>query len=864
MALLLVSVYLGHQNHPIGTIQNPIAENINTNNEPVSSVAEIPFLPGQTMVELSETDLEFHDNRGLLNFALSKYSTPVDLPPMTSIVATYWWADALYHADYGRFVVYKTLITEYFMTHYRTDTRSFSDHLDFTPFENFEGANLLSQAYSTEIVDWMVIAQLGQTGGLYSEFTAVDRNVWIDQILGGINFDGGFGSLHSPNSTLVETYFALGALDALLEGNLSSIDTGAITDFVINSQRTSSVYSHFYGPFCEYSTDEYFGWEYLWASWLGWEMLHILNATDQADKDLYIEFINDTSIYNEDQNCFRFHPNTNIDIFTPFGTVIIQNTISLMGAEDQFPQYWDNIEALENATYYSISGNIEGKNYWFYQSDSSSEDLFVQAMTYRYFSTISGNYSWQTNITDSNSLLDTLESFWSTGGGASFNLDPLSVETQAQYYLVQNTDMHRNEVLDWVVDLAGLDHFHVDQPNYLWFPYPQNNLDPLKVGYYCTQLLNRYDLWSDFKQTMENLDYNADILMWEYTKWFSDQFTEDWEGSISTLSYEGNLEHTWWLLGSQAAFISQNETLDFSYFYNSSEISNITRMIGAIYNFDGYFDDPYLGNFAKSTVIALRTYNLLDVQIGALLSIQAYFEEHLFLTLDPSPEELYWMLELVDLFEFPLYMDNPVINHSSVRDWCYGVINSPVIEFHLYQSLALLQNNPQKFLIYNNPLVEECIYGEIHTIEVQIASVFSLLQVSDMKINGESDVSQFLLFYVCETAPAFDPDHPEYTYDRIEFIYEGKTFWGEIPVTMVLEWSYVVIVEEETVTLQLNMVNDATQYLLPRLLVKEGDTPLFSVETAEFQIASNLGMTNFTWNIGDISSGNYTLIWEFG
>ncbi|TFH29018.1 MAG: hypothetical protein E4G98_04525, partial [Promethearchaeota archaeon] len=864
MILFLAAPFLSRQPSPGPVNQIPPAKIPPIADLPAASVIEIPFLPGQTVIEQTQTELTFYDNRGLMGTALSKYSVPVELPPMTSIVATYWWADALRHADAFEFALYKDRLTAYFLSNYRPTTRSFSDHLDFTPFEDKEGSILLTQAYSADIVNWMVIAQLGQTGGLYSKFTTVDRNAWITQILAAKNMDGGFGSLHSPFSTLVETYFALGALDALLSGDFSSIETESIVEFIVSRQRTSSAFPYFYGPFSEFSTDEYLGWEYLWASWLGWEMLDLLDATDQADADLYLSFINGTSIYNENQACFRYYYGGNAAIFTPLGTALIQNTISLLGAEDQFPQYCSNVEALENATYYAISKNTEGWNYWVPKSDFSSEDLFVQAMTYRYFAAISDSYSWQINITESGSLLNTLKEFWSPGGGVSFTLDSVSVETQAQYYLVQNTDIHRTEVLNWVVSLACSDHFQVDQPTYLWFPYPSNNLDPLKVGFYCTQLINRYDLWDDFTQSMEAIEQDANILMWDYTLWFTDQFTEDWKGSISTLSHEGNLEHTWWLLESQSMFIAQNESLTFDNLYNITEISNILQMVRDDYQEGGYFADLFLGNPAQSTFIALRIYELLGMQSTVLAEVRDYWEINLWINPNPTPEELYWNLILGDLFDFPLYLDNPAINNPSVRTWCYAIINSPVIEYYLYQSLLLLQENSQRFVIYIDPQPEECVYGDIHALILRIASPSTLLQVTDTTINGEPDVSQTQLYYNCETIPLFDPDHPDYILDRFEFTHNGETYGCDIPVEMNLEWSYLVTENEGQVRIELTMVDDAAQFLIPRLLIKDGTTPLFWVETAELQILMGSTTTTITWSIRDIPSGSYLFTWDFG
>ena len=113
---------------------------------------------------------------------------------------------------------------------------------------------------------------------------------------------------------------------------------------------------------------------------------------------------------------------------------------------------------------------------------------------------------------------------------------------------------------------------------------------------------------------------------------------------MSALSNEGNLVHTWWLLEIQGSFITQNSSVEISYFYSSSEISNILQGVDSIYHSDGYFDDPFLGDIAQSTAIALRIYDLLNRQISELLVIHGYWEEMIFSILDPNPEELYWML----------------------------------------------------------------------------------------------------------------------------------------------------------------------------------------------------------------------------
>ncbi|MHA1522578.1 MAG: hypothetical protein ACTSRK_20610, partial [Promethearchaeota archaeon] len=98
----LVAPYLGGS-QPIISTNNNIVPQIDISS---ASITEIPFIPNKTVVELSQTNLSFYDNRGLLDTALSKYASEVELPPMTSLVATYWWADALRHADAYQFAVF--------------------------------------------------------------------------------------------------------------------------------------------------------------------------------------------------------------------------------------------------------------------------------------------------------------------------------------------------------------------------------------------------------------------------------------------------------------------------------------------------------------------------------------------------------------------------------------------------------------------------------------------------------------------------------------------------------------------------------------------------------------------------------------
>ena len=103
--------------------------------------------------------------------------------------------------------------------------RPLIDQFDFCP-------------YTPQVLEQCALITLGDLG-LLTEFSTSQLNTWILEIWGEQQADGGFGTCFTPNSTIVETFFAINALKDLysaFNANMPNFMINAVNGFLLAHQ----------------------------------------------------------------------------------------------------------------------------------------------------------------------------------------------------------------------------------------------------------------------------------------------------------------------------------------------------------------------------------------------------------------------------------------------------------------------------------------------------------------------------------------------------------------------------------------------------------------------------------------------------
>ncbi|MHA1887165.1 MAG: prenyltransferase/squalene oxidase repeat-containing protein, partial [Promethearchaeota archaeon] len=404
------------------SIEPPGLETITSEYKDLSSSAPISAYPQSDNIifqSLPNPDL-MNNTEFIENFYkyIRNESIIYDRPP--SIIATYFIVSILDSIDSQLLSTYSMKIKEYMHNHYNTETEMFEENINYTYYnEHFnDGKKLLLAPYTPEITHEMALVVLEKCNGL-SEYSGTQISRWNSKIWSNQNFDGGFGSLHAPNSTLLETYYAIEGLLALNDYDnsiFSAFQKNAIGSFIESRQRSSSE-PFGVGAFGEYSADTFIGWEFFYASWLALNTLDMIGDDFSGVKDDFINFILDNSLNNPTTHCFyaQWNDRATPDIITYYGTAILGDCIRILGEENRFPDLADSQTTLISANPIEKTGADSEYNYFYHKSDVLADDLFSQYLIVNYLSKVG---LW--NMVDEQKYISYYESFLTENGAASY------------------------------------------------------------------------------------------------------------------------------------------------------------------------------------------------------------------------------------------------------------------------------------------------------------------------------------------------------------------------------------------------------------------------------------------------------------
>jgi len=305
----------------------------------------------------------------------------------TSIPATYFSAMTLYNMGDPAFTTMIPELIDYLMGNYNPISLRFIDVINYTYYENNEGIELLHAPYSPEISHYMAIILLARCEELQNQFSVEDLDAFKLGIWNTQNADGGFGTLHNPNSTLLETYFSVYALAAIanfVPGYLFPMQILALQQFLRECQTND----FFTGPFNEFNSGENFGWTTFLASWLALNTLELIGGDPSVYRGDFVSFWQSYELYNAETHCFygSFNERIQPDIIYFYGTAIVGDCIRILEVENEFPDLPQADNVLLNGTHYNQNQILSGPNYFKITSSIPIDDLWIQFLVTHYLS----------------------------------------------------------------------------------------------------------------------------------------------------------------------------------------------------------------------------------------------------------------------------------------------------------------------------------------------------------------------------------------------------------------------------------------------------------------------------------------------
>nr|WP_147664624.1 hypothetical protein [Candidatus Prometheoarchaeum syntrophicum]QEE17739.1 hypothetical protein DSAG12_03577 [Candidatus Prometheoarchaeum syntrophicum] len=877
----LESVYFQPQ-----TSEFPQSHNKGTDiqyNVPITSDSSVENIIFQ---DLPNTDLL--DNTEIINNFynyLEDDTIIYDRPP--SIIATYFIVSMLASIDPTLLLPKTDKILDFLVTRFNPATEKFEENVNYTYYNQLynDGKDLLLAPYTPEITHEMALVVLAKCNKL-STFSSAQITNWITEIWSHQNIDGGFGTLYSPNSTLLETYYAIESLLALNNLNpdvFPSIQKNAIQSFIASRQRTGDWATVGIGAFGEYSEDLMLGWEFFYASWLALNSIEMIEGDVSTVKDDFISFLLDSNLNNPSTHCFygQWNDKASPDIITYYGTAILGDCIRIVEAEPQFPDIYNAQSTLISANLIENTGLDLEYNYFYWASDVPGDDLFSQFLIVKYLTNLE---VW--NLVDDQEFLNYYLSFLTEIGGGTYisNIWNSSKGDYLKFNALKYSGINESQVYDIIMsrkfatyfgDLRNISSNPQDQSYKMLLHWNEWAYYPIATNYFSLQLLEEYDLLDDFS-TEVGSEY-TDFIWWIHGKLTPEgYFSNSPEYMVS-----GNLESTYYALESQKILLDYDPTLDILDYYTLQERNSVLLYCEQFIEEDSNFwfvncsdslENHQLGRFQS-----LKYVVSIEEILGGNGVDYAKLEQYLVLVYETQwdtlkVQEKSDMLYLLDKIASSYSSLSEKISHEQIRTQILYIISQDHYPENEVDFIAPLLKDSTVMVYMEIPA--NLIIDESYTYLAQFSSVASLISVENISISDYNN--NFNNWYSwgsmvgCEVIPRFHESTP-YSWDVfLEFGYRGNNYSYPFSVDLSIPFSSNV----ET--------NYVGSYIITSLSVESPDSLISVLEPELFvydfdsNLVGHYHMSNMTTIPGleEISfeceiveqlhdTFNYTLIWEF-
>jgi prenyltransferase beta subunit len=812
----------------------------------------------------------------------------------TSIPATYFSAMTLYNMGDPAFTAMIPELVDYLMSLYNPGSLRFIDGINYTYYETNEGIELLHSPYSPEISHYMAIILLARCGELKNQFSLEDLDAFTLGIWNTQNADGGFGVLHDPNSTLLETYFSVYVLAAIanfIPGFLFPVQILALQQFLRERQTNDYVT----GPFNEFNSGGNFGWTAFLASWLALNTVELMGGDPGEYREDFVAFWQSYDLYNTETHCFygSFNERIQPDITYFYGTAIVGDCIRIMEVEDEFPDLPQADNVLLNGTHYNQNQILSGPNYFEITSSLPIDDLWIQFLVTHYLSNRGkidllkdGNDNYQ-------GLSEFMQSHFAEGGASALSQWETSAKFDHDYYssraILSALPIDTEELFASIMmkRAESQDHFltyRTFETRYLE-PAIEPFYNPVASSYHVISLLERFDLLMPFyvEVGMEYLDYE---------RWFVSQLSPVGYFYDNSRWYSGNLESTYMALTAQNILITFNQGQIIENYYSTENISMILEyLVGFISENSDYWyasaDAEQLDRF-QATLYILQIFDILhhsfsDIRLEDWISMEISQSNNL------TPIEFAHLCQLGEYLEVAL-PNKPSFSHSDVKTICDAIVTSDNLPVKNLQWLSTMtQLNNIRVLM---DLPQSQTGNQLYAYSIQIVSYLSVESVENIRILGER--TQFIDWswisgqYEGTVIPEFNTDPTSWA-PWLLFTWNGLSFESHFTVSLEfsceISWGYkaddagtvvwfaITIAEEIGITLAPNVQVVGSQEELIEVfstqeifIFRQGDKFNYSIALTE-SAYTNESFYNAVWNFNalwmdSLSNQFQFIMWE--
>ena len=862
--------------HGSNTNTNTSETNINVGS-PVNFYGGIdPVSQDNIPVTISFTDLPqlgARDNTAELELVGDTLTSKefMDSKP-TSIPTTYFAAMTLYNMGDPAFTAMIPDLVGYLMSHYNESSQRFEDAINYSYYEGRDGTELLHAPYTPEISHYMAIILLARCGELQNLFSAEELLVFDVGIWNTLNVDGGFGVLHDPNSTLLETYFSVYALAAMSDfvfGFLFPMEILVIQQYIRDCQSNDL----FTGPFNEFNDGGNFGWTMFLASWLALNTIDLIYGDPSEYKDDFVSFWQSNNLYNADTHSFYGSYNERImtDHTYYYGTAIVGDCVRILGAEDDFPDLSQADIVLLNATHYNQMNVGTGPNYFEITSYSTVDDLWIQFLVTHYLA----NRGKMDLLKDENNnyqgLSEFMQSHFVAGGASALSQWETTAKFDLEYYSARYslsaTPVNTEELFETIMmrRVESQDHFQT----YVGYEYrylepaiePFHN--PVASSYHLISLLEQFDLLMDFY-----VEVGMDYL--NYEEWFVSQLSPAGYFYDNNRWFSGDLESTYMALKAQDILITFNQGQFIENYYSSENISLIIDYLtGFISESPEYWyasaDLEQLDRF-QATMYTLEIFDILHHPFS-----DSRLQDWVSMEIEQSAGlSLYEFGHLCELAEFlginpP---ERPSFSHNDVKTICDAIVGTDTL---LFEELRWLETMSQITNINVFMDIPQSQAGnEPYTYSLQIASFLTVETVENIRIQGEhslfSDWIRIGDQYEGTVVPEINDDPASWDC-WLMFTWNDLTYDSQFIVPLEIPWSISWGHSSSSVWCTLTIAEVIGNSLLPTVQIYNSQEEIIeSFSSAEIDISHQGDVYNFSIPITESAYTNesfYDVVMNF-
>ncbi len=758
--------------------------------------------------------MNIYDNSQLLSDVGDKIEgTNALFDRPTSIYSTFYAYITLEKLDQVHFEDRKDDLEQFLLSKYNPTSFHFEEPIDYSMYHE-EGSNLFKTPYTFNITHQMAVILLANIDRLESNFDPLQILAWENEIIDGLNPDGGFGSIFTPSSTLMETFYAIWAVKAMKDYKItafSPLERGKIQSFIESKQRSDM----FRGVFNEYDSSAFHGWDNYFTSWQALKIIDMIDGDFAPVRDSFITFLQTFSVFNPVQSCYygTFNDRLNSETATYFGTAIIADCIRMVEAQDDFPEISSVLTTLLNSTSYNRTLQTSGPNYFSYSSASFvTDELFIQYMIIP----IVDNFGLIPVLDDSNHNLEGLQAFiktyFSSNGGASYitKADQSAHGDFVKFaYLESDINaIQRENLLTTALSRLTTGYF-TDYVNFsTTSQLPSNKIIalwqvwsyyPIASNYFILDTLHRLDLMEDL---YDSIGFTAYL---EMEQWIADQLLSGGFFLNDThLGYQtGNLKSTYYALASQEILIDFNRGQTFANYYS---VDNFTSMVTYLNQFMIETEEQWYGaagegensdlSQVEMTYYLLRINEILATNQINYEKLTTFIQEKQESFPDMAYGEKTFFLRLCNYLQIEFTLEFFQQVHPDIQTICNHLLDSDQIYNDELMFLSEILRNPQVCIAIEMPSHQ--VIDSSYTYSIQGFSLASELPLTDIALHGEEQTFEAWNImgkkYSCEIIPEANQTHPEEWQPTLTFSHGYDQYGGVLSVELTYSWEAAFVI----------------------------------------------------------------------